>query len=40
VIGSAGAILIDATSKAEVTAMIGEDPAVRAKTVEFEVIGE
>jgi uncharacterized protein YciI len=40
VTGSAGAILIEATSKAEVTALIGEDPAVKAKMVEFEVIGE
>jgi hypothetical protein len=38
--GSAGALVVDAGSRAEVVAMALEDPAVKAKMVEFEVLGE
>ena len=37
---SAGALVVDAGSRAEVVAMVFEDPAVKAKMVEFEVLGE
>jgi uncharacterized protein len=37
---SAGAITLDAGSRAEVVAMVGEDPAVKADAVKFEVQGE
>jgi hypothetical protein len=37
---SAGTLFLDAGSLAEVVAMVGEDPAVKAKMVEFEVLGE
>jgi predicted alpha/beta superfamily hydrolase len=37
---SAGTLLVDAASRAEVVAMVLEDPAVKAKMVEFEVLGE
>ena len=37
---SAGAIDLDAGSRAEVLAMIGEDPAIKADVVKFEVLGE
>jgi hypothetical protein len=38
--GSAGALFLDAGSRAEVVAMVGEDPAVKGKMVEFEVLGD
>ena len=38
--GSAGSLFLDAGSRAEVLAMVGEDPAVRDNTVSFEVLGE
>jgi hypothetical protein len=31
---------VDAGSRAEVVAMVTEDPAVKAKMVEYEVLGE
>src|SRR5471032_416181 len=37
---SAGAFFLDAGSRAEVIAMVGEDPAVKGKMVEFEVLGD
>ena len=37
---SAGALFLDAGSRAEVLAMVSEDPAVKVKMVEFEVLGE
>jgi hypothetical protein len=37
---SGGALVVDAGSRAEVVAMVFEDPAVKAKMVEFEVLGE
>jgi hypothetical protein len=37
---SAGALVVDAGSRAEVVAMVSEDPAVKPKRVEFEVLGE
>lgn len=37
---SAGAITLDAGSRAEVVAMVGEDPTVRNHAVDFEVLGE
>jgi hypothetical protein len=38
--GSAGALFLDAGSRAEAVARVGEDPAVKGKMVEFEVLGE
>jgi hypothetical protein len=37
---SGGALVVDAGSRAEIVAMVSEDPAVKAKTVEFEVLGD
>ncbi len=37
---SAGALIIDAASRAEVVAMVSEDPAVKVHGIEFEVLGE
>jgi len=37
---SGGALVVDAGSRAEVVAMVTEDPAVKAKMVEYEVLGE
>ena len=37
---SAGTLYLDAASRAEVEAMISEDPAVKAGRIDFEVIGE
>jgi hypothetical protein len=37
---SAGALVINAASRAEVVATVSEDPAVKAKMLEFEVLGE
>jgi hypothetical protein len=37
---SAGTLYIDAASRAEVEAMVSEDPAVKAKMLRFEVLGE
>jgi predicted alpha/beta superfamily hydrolase len=37
---SAGAITLDAGSRAEVVAMVGEDPTIRNHAVEFEVLGD
>jgi uncharacterized protein len=37
---SAGAIVIDAASRAEVAAILAQDPAIKANVVRFEVLGE
>jgi hypothetical protein len=37
---SAGTLYIDAASRSEVEAMVSEDPAVKAGSIKFEVIGE
>ncbi len=37
---SAGALFIDAASRAEAVAIVSEDPAVKGHAVEFEVLGE
>jgi len=37
---SAGAISLDAGSRAEVLSMMGEDPAIKADVVKFELLGE
>jgi uncharacterized protein YciI len=37
---SGGALIIDAASRADVEAMVGEDPAVKSHAVEFEVLGD
>lgn len=37
--GSAGTLIVDATSRAEVTSIVMEDPAVRRTMIEFEVVG-
>jgi len=37
---SAGTLYIDAASRAEVEAMVSEDPVVKSKMVNFEVLGE
>jgi predicted alpha/beta superfamily hydrolase len=38
--GSAGTLYIDAASRAEVEAMVSEDPVVKAGIITFEVLGE
>jgi hypothetical protein len=40
VLDSAGALVINATSRAEVAAILAEDPAIKADVVKFEVLGE
>jgi uncharacterized protein len=37
---SGGALVVDAGSRAEVAAMLAEDPAIKADVVKFEVLGE
>jgi hypothetical protein len=37
---SGGALIVEAASRAEVVAMVIEDPAVKAKVLEYEVLGE
>jgi uncharacterized protein YciI len=37
---SGGTLLVDAANKAEVEAIAHQDPAVREKVFEFEVLGE
>jgi hypothetical protein len=37
---SAGALFLDAGSRAEAVAMVGEDPAVKRGAIKFEVLGE
>jgi hypothetical protein len=38
--GSAGSLFLDAGTKEEVLAMVGEDPAVKSHAVKFEVLGD
>lgn len=37
---SGGALYLDAASRAEVETIVSEDPAVKAKMIEFEVLAE